>query len=102
MAVTEPEYIKRIMDRATVQKIVGHLIYGTEIDPEENDYRKRMDNAYAKLEQITNNNEKLLASLMEVIANFSDIYAELGFRAGIMFMADVYAGRYTGRDKLEK
>ena len=30
---------------------------------------------------------------MEVIANFSDIYAELGFRAGVIFMADIYAGR---------
>ena len=89
----EPEYIKRMVDRATVQKIVGHLIYGTEIDVEEDDYGKRTEDAYARLEQITNGDEKLLASLMEVIANFSDIYAELGFRAGVIFMADIYAGR---------
>ena len=89
----EPEYIKRMVDRATVQKIVRHLIYGTEIDVEEDDYGKRTEDAYARLEQITNGDEKLLASLMEVIANFSDIYAELGFRAGVIFMADIYAGR---------
>ena len=89
----EPEYIKRMVDRATVQKIVGHLIYGTEIDVEEDDYGKRTEDAYARLEQITNGDEKLLAALMEVIANFSDIYAELGFRAGVIFMADIYAGR---------
>lgn len=95
---TKPEYIKRMLERSTVQKIVGHLIYGTEIDTEKDDYGKRTDKAYSKLEQITNGDEKLLASLMEVISNFSDLYTELGFRAGIMFMADVYAGR----DRFEK
>ena len=89
----EPEYIKRMLERATVQKIVGHLIYGTEIDTEKEDYGKRTDKAYSKLEQITNGDEKLLASLMEVISSFTDIYAELGFRAGILFMTDIYAGR---------
>ena len=82
-----------MVDRATVQKIVGHLIYGTEIDVDEDDYVKRTADAYARLEQITTGDEKLLESLMEVIANFSDIYAELGFRAGVIFMADIYAGR---------
>ena len=94
----EPEYIKKMMDRANVKNIIGYLIYGKEIYPEDEDYEKRSDNAYAKLEQNTNGDEKLLTSLMEIIANFSDLYAELGFRAGIIFMADVYAGR----DKFEK
>ena len=90
----EPEYIKKMMDRANIKNIV----YGTEIYTNDEDYEKRSDNAYAKLEQNTNGDEKLLTSLMEIIANFSDLYAELGFRAGIIFMADVYAGR----DKFEK
>lgn len=94
----EPEYIKKMMDRANVKNIIGYLIYGTEIYPEDGDYEERIENAYKKLEQITNGNEKLLTSLMEVIANFSDIYAELGFKAGIMFMADIY----TGRDRFGK
>ena len=66
----EPEYIKRMVDRATVQKIVGHLIYGTEIDVEEDDYGKRTEDAYARLEQITNGDEKLLASLMKLLQIF--------------------------------
>lgn len=94
----EPEYIKKMMDRANIKNIIGYLVYGTEIYPEDEDYEERIENAYKKLEQITNGNEKLLTSLMGVIANFSDIYAELGFKAGIIFMADVYAGR----DKHEK
>ena len=94
----EPKYIKKMMDRANIKSIIVYLVYGTEICREDEDYEERIENAYKKLEQITNGNEKLQASLMGVIANFSDIYAELGFRAGIIFMSDVYAGR----DKHEK
>lgn len=94
----EPEYIKKMMDRANIKNMIGYLVYGTEIYTNDEDYEKRSDNAYAKLEQNTNGDEKLLTSLMEIIANFSDLYAELGFRAGIIYMADVYAGR----DKFEK
>ena len=74
----EPEYIKKMMDRANVKNIIGYLIYGTEIYPEDGDYEERIENTYKKLEQITN--------------------SELGFKAGIMFMADIY----TGRDRFGK
>lgn len=89
----EPEYIKKMIKRANIQKIVGYLIYGAEVDPVGDCYEERIHEAYKKIDEIAKGNEKLQASINEVIANFSDIYTELGFKAGIMFMADIYAGR---------
>ena len=43
----EPEYIKKMMDRANIKNMIGYLVYGTEIYTNDEDYEKRSDNAYA-------------------------------------------------------
>lgn len=85
------QYIKKILKRATVQKMTGYLFYGEEIDTDEGDYDKRIKEAEQKLEKITKGDESLLTSFNEIIAIFSDIYAELGLKAGILFMSDVFS-----------
>ena len=87
----EAEYIKKIMKRANTQIMVGYLSYGAEVDLADDDcYEKRREEVYKKLDEITKGDEKLQASINEVIANFSELYAELGFKAGIIFATDVF------------
>ena len=86
----ESEYIERIMERANIQKMVGYLLYGAEIDQADDCYEERITEANRKLDEITKGDEKLQASINEVIANFTELYAELGFKAGIIFATDVF------------
>ena len=88
------DYIERMLSRANTHQIAGYLAYGEDTSPE-SDYDTRIKEGFKKLHEIAGKDDKTLSQLNEVITVFSDVYMEIGFRAGIMFMSEVFYG--TGK-----
>lgn len=88
------DYIEKMLRRANTHQMAGYLMYGTDTLPE-SDYDNRLKERFKKLREIAEGNDKMLSQLNEVITVFSEVYMELGFRMGIMFIAEVFCG--TGK-----
>ena len=103
-------YIDKIFERAELSNIVDNILYGSEPEKECLDYEERMNEAYKKYSGTVAKYDPKCNSELYDAANaltevISEVYMEIGFQAGILFMQEVYHNaekhrKATGDDQI--
>lgn len=85
---------KELFNRATMRGLAEHLLYGVSVPVDEEDYDKRLDNAFgrfdAKVKELANENANSISDCAnELIREVTDLYTEIGMQSGILMMMDL-------------
>ena len=105
------DYIEKIFKRAKLCNIVDNILYGSEPEKECLDYEERMNEAYKKYSGTVAKYDPKCNSELYDAANaltevISEVYMEIGFQAGILFMQEIYYNsekhrKATGDDQIK-
>ena len=105
------DYIEKIFKRAKLCNIVDNILYGPEPEKECLDYEERMNEAYKKYSGTVAKYDPKCNSELYDAANaltevISEVYMEIGFQAGLLFMQEIYYNsekhrKATGDDQIK-
>lgn len=84
----------KIFEKATVRGLADYLIYGLPPNPDERDYKARLDETYDEFEKIALKYEPdrasgLLSSANDMTCENACVYLEIGIQAGFLLIADM-------------
>ena len=102
--------IEKIFKRVKLCNIVDNILYGYEPEKDCPDYEERMDEAYKRYSETVakydpKHNSELYDAANALTEVISEVYMEIGFQAGILFMQEVYHNaekhrKATGDDQI--
>ncbi len=86
---------KEIFEKATIRGLADYLLFGLAPDPDERDYKARLDESYKKFEKAAFRHDSDGASNLLDFANdmtceTACVYFEIGIQAGILFIVDMF------------
>ena len=84
----------KIFEKATVRGLADYLIYGLPPEPDERDYKARLDETYDAFERIAlkydpDNASDLLSTANDMTCENACVYLEIGIQAGFLLIADM-------------
>lgn len=84
----------KIFEKATVRGLADYLIYGLPPNPDERDYKARLDETYDEFEKVALKYEpdrasELLSSANAMTCENACVYLEIGIQAGFLLIADM-------------
>ena len=84
----------KIFEKATVRGLADYLIYGLPPEPDERDYKARLDETYDAFERIAlkydpDTASDLLSTANDMTCENACVYLEIGIQAGFLLIADM-------------
>lgn len=90
------EYTKEICDKAKVRGYMEYLLYGVAYEQEEKSYEERLKDVYQGFDTLaekwctdSEGVTQLQEYASELVREASEVYMELGIKAGVMLMLDI-------------
>lgn len=84
-----------IFEKATIRGLADYLLFGLPPNPDDRDYKKRLDDTYEEFEKIAlgydpNGASELLSSANDIACENACVYLEIGIQVGILLLADMF------------
>lgn len=84
---------KEIFERVTMRRLTEHILYGTSVSSESEDYDVRLDKAFNVFDNHVKNlahenANKISDYVNELVRETTEIYTEIGIQSGVLLMMD--------------